>query len=68
MDDQNEACRRLLLDELGFLKAMYRMDELEVNEPENPKESGQVTQLTFHQVQDIRCFIKIKKISSLFLF
>lgn len=57
MDDQNEACRRLLLDELDFLKAMYMVEELEVNEPQDPAENGQVTQLTLHQV---RYFLKIK--------
>ncbi|VDK83470.1 unnamed protein product [Litomosoides sigmodontis] len=49
MENQNEACRRLLLDELGLLKAMYTAEELEVNEPQNPAESGQVTQLTLYQ-------------------
>lgn len=61
MDNQNEACRRLLLDELNLLKAMYTAEELEVNEPQNPTESGQVTQLTLRQVQDIRYFLTIEK-------
>uniref|UniRef100_A0A0R3RU27 DUF1115 domain-containing protein n=1 Tax=Elaeophora elaphi TaxID=1147741 RepID=A0A0R3RU27_9BILA len=49
MDDQHEACRRLLLDELGFLKAMYTVEELQVDEPQDPAENGQVTQLTLRQ-------------------
>ncbi|OZC05685.1 hypothetical protein X798_07340, partial [Onchocerca flexuosa] len=49
MDDRSEACKRLLLDELCLLKAMYKKEELEVNEPQNPAENGQVTQLIFRQ-------------------
>ncbi|KAK6100714.1 hypothetical protein QQG55_1785 [Brugia pahangi] len=52
MDDRNETCRQLLLDELDFLKAMYTVDELEINEPQNPTQNGQITQLTLHQQID----------------
>ncbi|VDM92725.1 unnamed protein product [Onchocerca ochengi] len=52
MDDHSEACKRLLLDELGLLKAMYKTEELEINEPQNSAENGQVTQLIFRQQID----------------
>ncbi|CAG9535571.1 unnamed protein product [Cercopithifilaria johnstoni] len=52
MDDKNETCRRLLLDELGLLKGMYTMEELEINESQDPTENGQVTQLILRQQVD----------------
>lgn len=53
MNEDSEGCRRLLLDELDLLKAVYTVQELEVHEPQDPTENGQVTQLILHQVENI---------------
>uniref|UniRef100_A0A915Q2L5 Small nuclear ribonucleoprotein Prp3 C-terminal domain-containing protein n=1 Tax=Setaria digitata TaxID=48799 RepID=A0A915Q2L5_9BILA len=49
---QSDVCKRLLWDELSFLKAMYTAEELEINEPEDSEGEGQVTQLLLRQQVD----------------
>ncbi|KAM3724418.1 RWD domain-containing protein 2B [Dirofilaria immitis] len=52
MDEYNKTCKELLSDELDLLKAMYKDDELVIDEPQDSTENGQVTQLILRQQID----------------